>query len=137
MQQKPTKRRSAADQDKIIVAALRDAGRPVSAYELIEQVKGSGVTAPPTVYRALQRLIDEHDPFLDQSIALAAGIARRRRRRADAMAGKAQAAGRFLPALGGAFGHRAVRRADRAGQYRHAVGLSPRRHGAQRRRRLA
>jgi Fur family zinc uptake transcriptional regulator len=59
MEQKPTKRRSAADQDKIIVEALRDAGRPVSAYELIEQVKGTGVTAPPTVYRALQRLIDD------------------------------------------------------------------------------
>lgn len=59
MPQKVSKRRSAADQDKIIVAALRDAGRPVSAYELMEQLKGSGVTAPPTVYRALQRLIDD------------------------------------------------------------------------------
>lgn len=59
MPQKLSKRRSAADQDKIIVAALRDAGRPVSAYELMEQLKGSGVTAPPTVYRALQRLIDD------------------------------------------------------------------------------
>lgn len=59
MPQKPAKRRSAADQDKIIVAALRDAGRPVSAYELIDQVRGYGVTAPPTVYRALQRLIDD------------------------------------------------------------------------------
>lgn len=55
----PAKRRSAADQDKIIVEALRGAGRPVSAYELIEQVRGFGVTAPPTVYRALQRLIDD------------------------------------------------------------------------------
>jgi Fur family transcriptional regulator, zinc uptake regulator len=54
----PTKRRSAADQDKIIVEALRGLGRPVSAYELIEQVRERGVTAPPTVYRALQRLID-------------------------------------------------------------------------------
>jgi Fur family transcriptional regulator, zinc uptake regulator len=59
MPRKPTKRRSAADQDKIIVEALRDVGRPVSAYELIEQVRGHGVTAPPTVYRALQRLIDD------------------------------------------------------------------------------
>jgi Fur family zinc uptake transcriptional regulator len=59
MSRKPTKRRSAADQDKIIVEALRDVGRPVSAYELIEQVRGHGVTAPPTVYRALQRLIDD------------------------------------------------------------------------------
>lgn len=55
---RPTKRRSAADQDKIIVEALRGVGRPVSAYELIEQVRERGVTAPPTVYRALQRLID-------------------------------------------------------------------------------
>lgn len=59
MAQKVSKRRSAADQDKIVVAALRDAGRPVSAYELMEELKGSGVTAPPTVYRALQRLIDD------------------------------------------------------------------------------
>ena len=59
MPQKPAKRRSAADQDKIIVEALRDVGRPVSAYELIEQVRAQGVTAPPTVYRALQRLIDD------------------------------------------------------------------------------
>lgn len=36
MTKKPTKRRSAADQDKIIVEALRGVGRPVSAYELIE-----------------------------------------------------------------------------------------------------
>jgi Fur family zinc uptake transcriptional regulator len=56
---KPAKRRSAADQDKIIVEALRGVGRPVSAYELIEQVRAKGVSAPPTVYRALQRLIDD------------------------------------------------------------------------------
>ena len=59
MTKRPVKRRSAADQDKIIVEALRDVGRPVSAYELIEQVRGKGVTAPPTVYRALQRLIED------------------------------------------------------------------------------
>lgn len=59
MPKKPVKRRSAADQDKIIVDALRGVGRPVSAYELIEEVRGKGVTAPPTVYRALQRLIDD------------------------------------------------------------------------------
>ena len=59
MTRKPLKRRSAADQDKIIVEALRGVGRPVSAYELIEQVRGKGVSAPPTVYRSLQRLIDD------------------------------------------------------------------------------
>jgi Fur family zinc uptake transcriptional regulator len=59
MTKKPSKRRSAADQDKIIVEALRGVGRPVSAYELIEQVRAKGVSAPPTIYRALQRLIDD------------------------------------------------------------------------------
>lgn len=59
MDKKPTKRRSAADQDKIVVEALRDAGRPVSAYELIDQLRDKGVTAPPTVYRALNRLIED------------------------------------------------------------------------------
>ena len=59
MMKKTSKRRSAADQDKIIVEALRGVGRPVSAYELIEQVRAKGVSAPPTVYRALQRLIDD------------------------------------------------------------------------------
>lgn len=59
MAKKPTKRRSAADQDKIIVEALRGVGRPLSAYELIEEVRGKGVSAPPTVYRALQRLIED------------------------------------------------------------------------------
>ncbi len=59
MARKPAKRRSAAQQDKIIVEALRGVGRPVSAYQLMDQVRGQGVTAPPTIYRALQRLIDE------------------------------------------------------------------------------
>lgn len=59
MAKNPTKRRSAADQDKIIVEALRGVGRPMSAYELIEEVRGKGVSAPPTVYRALQRLIED------------------------------------------------------------------------------
>lgn len=60
MDRKPAqKRRSAADQDKIVVEALRGAGRPVSAYELIEELRDKGVTAPPTVYRALNRLIED------------------------------------------------------------------------------
>lgn len=59
MARKPAKRRTAADQDKIIVEALRGVNRPVSAYELIDQLRDKGVTAPPTVYRALNRLIDD------------------------------------------------------------------------------
>lgn len=41
----------------MIVEALRDAGRPVSAYELIDQLREQAVLAPQTVYRALDRLI--------------------------------------------------------------------------------
>lgn len=59
MPRKPTKRRSAPDQDQLIVEALRDVGRPLSAYELIDQLKDKGLSAPPTVYRALNRLIED------------------------------------------------------------------------------
>lgn len=41
-----------------VFEALRAAGRPVTAYELIEAVRDHGITAPPTVYRALTRLIE-------------------------------------------------------------------------------
>lgn len=56
---KPSKRTPAQDQDRLIAAALRDAGRPVSAYELIDQLRGEASLAPQTVYRALGRLIAE------------------------------------------------------------------------------
>jgi Fur family zinc uptake transcriptional regulator len=51
------KRTPAPEQDRMIVEALRDAGRPVSAYELIDQLREQAVLAPQTVYRALDRLI--------------------------------------------------------------------------------
>lgn len=54
---KATKRTPAPEQDRMIVAALRDAGRPVSAYELIDQLREKAVLAPQTIYRALDRLI--------------------------------------------------------------------------------
>lgn len=54
-----TKRRPAEVQDKMIATALRDAGKPVSAYELIDQLRDEIVLAPQTVYRALGRLIAE------------------------------------------------------------------------------
>jgi Fur family zinc uptake transcriptional regulator len=54
---KETKRRPAAEQDKLIADALRGAGRPVSAYEIIDQLRGKVTLAPQTVYRALDRLI--------------------------------------------------------------------------------
>lgn len=54
---KATKRRPAPEQDRMIVEALRGARRPVSAYELIDQLREKAVLAPQTVYRALDRLI--------------------------------------------------------------------------------
>lgn len=36
--------------------ALRRAGRPQTAYEILDAVRASGISAPPTVYRALRRL---------------------------------------------------------------------------------
>lgn len=46
------------EKDKLILAALRKGGKPISAYDLIDDLKGHGVKAPPTVYRALGKLID-------------------------------------------------------------------------------
>ena len=43
---------------RLVFEALSDAGRPMSAYELIDAVRPAGISAPPTVYRALTRLID-------------------------------------------------------------------------------
>jgi len=43
--------------EAIVLAALRADPRPRTAYELIEQLREQGITAPPTVYRALNRLI--------------------------------------------------------------------------------
>lgn len=57
MRTKSSKRTPAPEQDRMIVEALRDAGRPVSAYELIDQLREKAVLAPQTVYRSLDRLI--------------------------------------------------------------------------------
>jgi Fur family transcriptional regulator, zinc uptake regulator len=59
MARKVAKRRPAPEQDKMIVEALRDVGRPVSAYELIEELRDKASLAPQTVYRSLDRLIAE------------------------------------------------------------------------------
>jgi Fur family zinc uptake transcriptional regulator len=56
---KPSKRTPAEVQDRMIAAALREAGRPVSAYELIDHLREEAVLAPQTVYRALARLVED------------------------------------------------------------------------------
>lgn len=40
-----------------ILGCLRDAGEPMSAYAILDRVRGSGISHPPTVYRALNDLI--------------------------------------------------------------------------------
>jgi Fur family zinc uptake transcriptional regulator len=55
---KPAKRRPAAEQDNMLLKALREAQAPVSAYDLIEMLRPQTVLAPQTVYRSLERLID-------------------------------------------------------------------------------
>jgi len=42
-----------------VLAVLQAEARPLSAYELLNQLQLSGIKAPPTVYRALNQLIDE------------------------------------------------------------------------------
>jgi Fur family zinc uptake transcriptional regulator len=59
MVRKVAKRRPAPEQDRMIVEALRGVGRPVSAYELIEELREQATLAPQTVYRSLDRLIAE------------------------------------------------------------------------------
>lgn len=68
MTRKPTKRRAAPDQDKMIAEALRGVGRPVSAYELIEELRDKASLAPQTVYRSLDRLIADGQAHRLESI---------------------------------------------------------------------
>lgn len=42
-----------------VYGALRSAGTPLTAYQILDAVRDQGITAPPTVYRALNRLVDE------------------------------------------------------------------------------
>lgn len=51
--------RSAAlnPRDRAIVSLLRQASKPLSAYDLINLLRDQGVIAPTTVYRSLNRLI--------------------------------------------------------------------------------
>ncbi|MGB0749001.1 MAG: Fur family transcriptional regulator [Magnetospiraceae bacterium] len=46
-----------APNHQTVFAALRRAKRPMTAYQLIDAVRSAGISAPPTVYRALERLI--------------------------------------------------------------------------------
>ena len=53
------RRRSPAENDEMVFAVLAKADRPLTAYELLRRLRTKGVTAPPTVYRSLDRLIKD------------------------------------------------------------------------------
>lgn len=40
-----------------ILSCLRDSGEPMSAYAILDRVRKSGISHPPTVYRALNDLM--------------------------------------------------------------------------------
>jgi Fur family transcriptional regulator, zinc uptake regulator len=49
--------RKGAEHARNIMGALQDASRPLSAYDLLDKLRPTGVGAPLTVYRALDKLI--------------------------------------------------------------------------------
>ncbi len=51
--------RALAPNHQTVFSALKRAARPLTAYQLIDAVRASGISAPPTVYRALARLIED------------------------------------------------------------------------------
>ena len=54
-----TKVRPLTEKEVRVAETLRAFGRPVSAYDIISKINDKGLSAPPTVYRALNRLIAE------------------------------------------------------------------------------
>jgi Fur family transcriptional regulator, zinc uptake regulator len=51
------RRRGPEENDAIVFAVLAKADKPLTAYALLARVRNRGITAPPTIYRALDRLI--------------------------------------------------------------------------------
>src|SRR5580700_5985052 len=52
-------KRGLTDNYKRVYRALHSSGTPMTAYEVLDAVRPHGISAPPTVYRALSRLVDE------------------------------------------------------------------------------
>ena len=48
-----------ANNHEAVFAALHGSRKPMTAYDLLARLRTKGITAPTTVYRALDRLIDE------------------------------------------------------------------------------
>jgi Fur family transcriptional regulator, zinc uptake regulator len=52
-------KRGLTDNCQQVYRALHSSGTPMTAYEVLDAVRPHGISAPPTVYRALNRLVDE------------------------------------------------------------------------------
>ncbi len=44
--------------NRLVLAALKAAGKPITAYDLLDRLREEGLRGPPTVYRALGKLIE-------------------------------------------------------------------------------
>lgn len=51
------RRRSPKENDEMVFTILSKSDRPLTAYDLLRRLAAKGVSGPPTVYRALDRLI--------------------------------------------------------------------------------
>jgi Fur family zinc uptake transcriptional regulator len=52
-------KRALTDNYQQVYRALHSNGAPMTAYEVLDAVRQHGISAPPTVYRALNRLVDD------------------------------------------------------------------------------
>ncbi len=43
---------------RLVLDILRQVGQPLTAYEVLDRIRPQGITAPTTVYRALERLVE-------------------------------------------------------------------------------
>lgn len=55
----PSTRKNLTARQQRIFDVLKDEKRPFTAYELIDRVSTDTIWAPPTIYRALRRLIEQ------------------------------------------------------------------------------
>lgn len=53
----PSPARPLSPTQERILSLLMEAGKPLSAYDLLGMLRDEGINAPPTVYRALERLM--------------------------------------------------------------------------------
>src|SRR5258708_26144946 len=54
-----TRGRSPDQNEGLAFSGLGKTDKPITAYELLDRLRIKGVSAPPTVYRSLDRLIEE------------------------------------------------------------------------------